>query len=749
MTDKNVLRDKIKDRLPPLSTQGCKKAPGHLAIFVKRADNQDPLAGVKVTAQGPTSGEGETDQEGWVVFTYRNPGQYKTDVTLPDNLRAFRLPKTVQKGSVPGCGTEVLEFDATPPKVGLALSFRAILFKKDANPVPDAVAKFELLTDSEFSNHLLADGESKGLIQIELVKLNEKGKADAKAPAAGPQEHFDEGEVVLELSSGEFGELSYAGRSGPKISIPVKDIREGKSPLDKDKGIVFTTSRKIGEAKLSAKIEKARSYTYVADFVRPRGSKELTLGSRSVGSGIKGYDARKVQWFLRQAGFLAYKESLLWQNELRQQDATCEWTAVKEIDVDGGFGERSSRCLRDFQRVARGTFRNQTASKVKPTLTAAMSTQVTPEIISEFLEWRSKGYKVDPYNGLVHLKVTEGTTLDEKARIVYGALVVVDGDDAKGHVEVKPTIGESVCHWDGRAIVVADEIRSGIKLFEKDVLKFRLHDADPGGPDSGTPVLDDENLAPKLAAKLKPTIRKLRREQKAADSGADCRDVRLYEGYRSVVRQESLYYKGRYRWTNAQGVLEFKLHTPPVPAPAGLTHTEGESCKHGAETIPLGTCLVHPRGNPQGQPCQHGAETRPVGTCAEHPYGIGAQPCSHPAETRKPGTCYAHPIGTKVTGARGESRSSWHQYGLAVDLVFNNTKGQAAWPNGGDWDHNGAVAKENGLRWGGDWTDDEDPPHIQLPQPPNDSPKTDPHRNKYDATNGSELDKLKAVWSLF
>jgi D-alanyl-D-alanine carboxypeptidase len=747
MTDKALLA-KIKDRLPPLATQQCKKAPGHLAIFVKRADNQQPLSGVQVNAKGPSSADGVTDDEGWIIFTYRNPGGYRADISLPEKLRTFRLPSATKNGTVPGCGTEIIEFDASPPKVGVALGFRAVLFRKDANPVPAAIKDFQVLTDNEFpaSNHLLADGESQAVIQIELIKLNDKGKSEPNMPLAGPSEHFDEGNVVLELASADFGALSYAGKSGTKISVPVKDIRDGKSPLDKDKGVLFTTSRKIGEAKLTAKIENAKSYEYVEDFKRLRGSKELTLGSRPVGLKTNGYDGRKVQWFLRNAGFLAYKEG-----KLEEKDASCEWKEIKDIDVDGNFGQRSARCLRDFQRVARGSFRNQTVKKVTPTLSAGMSQQVTPEVIGELLEWRTKGYKVEPYNGFVHLSVTEGSALDEKARIVYGALVVLSGDDAKGYVEIKPTIGESACQWDGRTIVVADEIRCGIKLFEKDALKFRLHDADPGGPDSGTPVLEDPNLSPKLAEKLKATIGTLRREQKAADSGADCRDVRLYEGYRSVQRQESLYQKGRYRWTNAQGQLDYGK-TRPNPVPASLAHTNGEPCKHGAETIALGTCLVHPHGNPQGQPCQHGAEVRPVATCTEHPWGNPpAQACSHPAnEVRNPGTCYKHPLGKTVTNARGESRSSWHQYGLAVDLVFNNAKGQAAWPDLGNWDRNGAVGKANGLRWGGDWTgDDDDPPHLQLPQPPNDSPKDDPHRKKYNDTNGSELDKLKAVWSLF
>src|SRR6185369_11203150 len=231
---------------------------------------------------------------------------------------------------------------------------------------------------------------------------------------------------------------------------------------------------------------------------------------------------------------------------------------------------------------------------------------VTPGIISEMLEWRNKGYAVEPYNGYLKLKVTEGGAIDGEARIVYGALV--DGDDPKGYVETADPVGNTACHWGGRRIVVAEAIRSAIKLFEREELKFRLHDADPNG------VLDDENLNPTLASRLKPTIRALRGAQKADATGANARDVRLQEGHRTVARQDQLYAKGR---TTA------------------------------------------------GEPCRHGTETRAVGTCTEHP------------------------LGSKVTNAQGSSMSSWHQFGLAVDLVYNNANGNAVWGDDKDWDSNG------------------------------------------------------------
>lgn len=72
--------------------------------------------------------------------------------------------------------------------------------------------------------------------------------------------------------------------------------------------------------------------------------------------------------------------------------------------------------------------------------------------------------------------------------------------------------------------------------------------------------------------------------------------------------------------------------------------------------------------------------------------------------------------GKRVTGARGGE--SWHNYGVAADIAFNNEAGNITWPENGDygrmWTRYGEIAKKQGLRWGGDWTGLVDRPHIEY-----------------------------------
>lgn len=69
--------------------------------------------------------------------------------------------------------------------------------------------------------------------------------------------------------------------------------------------------------------------------------------------------------------------------------------------------------------------------------------------------------------------------------------------------------------------------------------------------------------------------------------------------------------------------------------------------------------------------------------------------------------------GKVVTNAKGDSFSSQHQWGVAVDL-FQNIKGK-------EWEEAffkkvAKIAKSNkiGLGWGGDWTSFKDTPHFYL-----------------------------------
>lgn len=67
--------------------------------------------------------------------------------------------------------------------------------------------------------------------------------------------------------------------------------------------------------------------------------------------------------------------------------------------------------------------------------------------------------------------------------------------------------------------------------------------------------------------------------------------------------------------------------------------------------------------------------------------------------------------GKKVTKARGGQ--SWHNYGLAADLVF---KRDGKWTWDGNWDVLGRIGKRHGLLWGGDWKGFKDRPHFEWPR---------------------------------
>jgi peptidoglycan LD-endopeptidase CwlK len=68
--------------------------------------------------------------------------------------------------------------------------------------------------------------------------------------------------------------------------------------------------------------------------------------------------------------------------------------------------------------------------------------------------------------------------------------------------------------------------------------------------------------------------------------------------------------------------------------------------------------------------------------------------------------------GNIVTNARGGS--SWHNYGLAADIAFNNANGQPAWPENGNWTRYGEIAVDQGLEWGGNWQGLQDRPHVEY-----------------------------------
>lgn len=57
--------------------------------------------------------------------------------------------------------------------------------------------------------------------------------------------------------------------------------------------------------------------------------------------------------------------------------------------------------------------------------------------------------------------------------------------------------------------------------------------------------------------------------------------------------------------------------------------------------------------------------------------------------------------GQGVTQATGGN--SYHNYGLAVDVVFKNEKGNPSWDENYDWQKLGEIGKSLGLKWGGDF----------------------------------------------
>jgi peptidoglycan L-alanyl-D-glutamate endopeptidase CwlK len=70
--------------------------------------------------------------------------------------------------------------------------------------------------------------------------------------------------------------------------------------------------------------------------------------------------------------------------------------------------------------------------------------------------------------------------------------------------------------------------------------------------------------------------------------------------------------------------------------------------------------------------------------------------------------------GSVVTNAKGSSYSSMHQWGVAFDF-YRNLKGYE-YSDTAFFDKVGAIGKEIGLFWGGDFKSIKDKPHFQLPE---------------------------------
>lgn len=71
------------------------------------------------------------------------------------------------------------------------------------------------------------------------------------------------------------------------------------------------------------------------------------------------------------------------------------------------------------------------------------------------------------------------------------------------------------------------------------------------------------------------------------------------------------------------------------------------------------------------------------------------------------------PMGSIVSNAR--AWESPHNYGLAVDIVFKDSKGRWTWSVPEEqWQKLGQVGKLFGFSWGGDWKTLKDRPHFEM-----------------------------------
>lgn len=94
-------------------------------------------------------------------------------------------------------------------------------------------------------------------------------------------------------------------------------------------------------------------------------------------------------------------------------------------------------------------------------------------------------------------------------------------------------------------------------------------------------------------------------------------------------------------------------------------------------------------------------------------------PCIHNGTTYQIGSCSRHPLGLTVTKAK--AGESYHNYGLAVDIVPIRN-GKPAWIETIDLDNDGIpdfleigeLGESIGFAWGGRWTKFRDLPHFQM-----------------------------------
>jgi hypothetical protein len=73
------------------------------------------------------------------------------------------------------------------------------------------------------------------------------------------------------------------------------------------------------------------------------------------------------------------------------------------------------------------------------------------------------------------------------------------------------------------------------------------------------------------------------------------------------------------------------------------------------------------------------------------------------------------PIGRKFVVTKAKGGQSYHNFGLAFDIVVLDALGKADWNvSHPGWSAAGSLGRSVGLEWGGDWTGFKDWPHFQY-----------------------------------
>lgn len=447
------------------------------------------------------------------------------------------------------------------PRVGVLLSYHPVLFRSEEFPADDN--DFYVVEANEFvTPELLADGLASAVVQIRLVHLDVScNLPNGQITTATVADHSNEGEVIVCLSNGQCGNLYYKAQEGDEIRIPVSEITNGLTTLDPKNArvIKFVTSREVGMTNITAGIEGNCSYIYCSAFDLPANERpwkqQLQTGSREISVGMRGFDCRKVQWYLRRFGFLGYNP----QATVDGHNSTNPWRDIADLSTDGNYGPRSGRAYRDFTLLSTGEFRNQVNANVRVTYSGTVGENVNPAGISEFLQWEAGSYRVDDYHGLFDIHTV---TIDVQTAILYNAIVT--NASYHGYLALGTPIGQTRFRYDTTNAMIADEIRCSIKLFRRTNLEFRLHDADPSA------CLDDTHMHAILVTNARLTIAAIRREQVADFTGANAQDVMIHSGYRGHAEQQTIYDRGR--------------------------TTPGEPCRHGNQVSAVGTCTTHPLG---------------------------------------------------------------------------------------------------------------------------------------------------------